>query len=203
RDACVPLSLALHELCTNAAKYGALSTPAGRVTERWTVGEDEEGLLRRLWREEGGPAVTPPARAGMGTQLLRRRGALSRAEGEYCLPSVPPSISRLNAAACHGPVPSSSISTSLRKMRPPEGSASKLLRARSVLVSADQSWNTLAKKCASGPVGQSSVNMLQAAVSTRSVTPARFAYSPASAAIAARSSSVTLRPGCALAISMP
>lgn len=83
RDACVPLSLALHELCTNAAKYGALSTPAGRVTVRWTVGEDEEGLLRLLWREEGGPAVTPPTRAGMGTQLLRRQGALSKVELDY------------------------------------------------------------------------------------------------------------------------
>lgn len=83
RDACVPLSLALHELCTNATKYGSLSTPSGHVTVLWTLGEGGDGLLRLVWREEGGPPVAPPTRTGMGTQLLRRQGALSKVEVHY------------------------------------------------------------------------------------------------------------------------
>src|SRR5204862_4661633 len=73
RDACVPLGLALHELATNASKYGALSVPGGSVALLWTVGEGEGRLLRMVWRERGGPPVTAPTRAGMGTQLLRRQ----------------------------------------------------------------------------------------------------------------------------------
>lgn len=80
RDACVPLSLALHELCTNAAKYGGLSVPEGRVVLRWTIGEGEDALLRLSWREEGGPPVSKPTRAGMGTQLLRQQRGLRRVE---------------------------------------------------------------------------------------------------------------------------
>jgi two-component sensor histidine kinase len=62
RESCVPLSLALHELATNAAKYGALSVPAGRVELLWTVGEGEERMLRLAWREVGGPPVAAPER---------------------------------------------------------------------------------------------------------------------------------------------
>ncbi len=80
RDACVPLALALHELCTNAAKHGALSADAGQVDLRWTLGEDEDGLLRMVWREHGGPPVPEVRRAGMGTQLLRRQNGLERVE---------------------------------------------------------------------------------------------------------------------------
>jgi two-component sensor histidine kinase len=83
REACVPLSLALHELATNAAKYGALSVPEGRVALLWTVGEGENRLLRLAWRESGGPAVAPPQRKGMGTQLLRRQHGLDRVELHY------------------------------------------------------------------------------------------------------------------------
>lgn len=83
RDACVPLSLALHELCTNAAKYGALSRPEGRVSLLWTVGEGADGLLRLAWREEGGPPVETPTKVGMGTQLLRRQGALSKVDVRF------------------------------------------------------------------------------------------------------------------------
>jgi two-component sensor histidine kinase len=63
------LSLALHELATNAAKYGALSVPQGRVTIRWSL---SGGALTLSWREEGGPPVAPPARSGFGTRLLQR-----------------------------------------------------------------------------------------------------------------------------------
>lgn len=81
-ECCVPLALALHELATNAAKYGALSVPEGRVSLLWTVGEGD-GLLRLAWREEGGPPVTRPKRAGMGTQLLRRQRGLKEVALSY------------------------------------------------------------------------------------------------------------------------
>lgn len=67
------LSLMLHELATNAIKYGALSNDVGRVAVRWeirTEGEDER--LRLVWRERGGPPVAPPMRKGFGSRLIER-----------------------------------------------------------------------------------------------------------------------------------
>lgn len=61
------LSLVLHELTTNAAKYGALSRPEGRVAVSWEI--DATGLALD-WRERGGPAVTPPTRRGFGSTLI-------------------------------------------------------------------------------------------------------------------------------------
>jgi PAS domain S-box-containing protein len=57
------IGLALHELCTNALKYGALSVPGGRVRVSWAP--IPEGL-RLVWEEEGGPRVAPPTRTGFG-----------------------------------------------------------------------------------------------------------------------------------------
>jgi two-component sensor histidine kinase len=81
-DACLPLALALHELCTNAVKYGALSVPEGQVSIRWTL-DGATGLLDLVWSEHGGPPVEPPTRQGMGTQLLRRQRALGAVSLEY------------------------------------------------------------------------------------------------------------------------
>jgi PAS domain S-box-containing protein len=70
-DLAVPLGLALHELATNAAKYGALSVTNGRVRLSWTVrreGSDCEVTL--IWQENGGPPVTPPTRTGFGSTLI-------------------------------------------------------------------------------------------------------------------------------------
>jgi two-component sensor histidine kinase len=64
------LSLALHELATNSAKYGALSAPAGTVLISWDVARPG-GLLNFVWREAGGPPVSPPTRRGFGTKLLQ------------------------------------------------------------------------------------------------------------------------------------
>jgi PAS domain S-box-containing protein len=77
----VALSLALHELATNALKYGALSTPAGRVAVTWNFAQDGQGrrYMNLLWRETGGPRVKPPAKTGFGTRLLAR--TFSREEG--------------------------------------------------------------------------------------------------------------------------
>ncbi|MBV9994091.1 MAG: DUF4118 domain-containing protein [Caulobacteraceae bacterium] len=63
------LSLAVHELTTNALKYGALSTPNGRVS---VASRNVGGRMSLRWRETGGPPVQPPKRRGYGTVLLRR-----------------------------------------------------------------------------------------------------------------------------------
>ncbi len=63
------LSVALHELATNAAKYGALSVPTGRVAVDWSV---TDGWLRLTWQEIAGPAVSPPRRRGFGTRVIER-----------------------------------------------------------------------------------------------------------------------------------
>jgi two-component sensor histidine kinase len=68
----VPLALCLHELATNAAKYGALSAPDGRVSLTWARDEGEAGAAIRLrWVETGGPAVQPPSRRGYGTSFIK------------------------------------------------------------------------------------------------------------------------------------
>jgi two-component sensor histidine kinase len=65
------LAMALHELGTNAAKYGALSQPGGQVTLSWAfVGEPAARRLKFDWRESGGPTVEPPDRKGFGTTLI-------------------------------------------------------------------------------------------------------------------------------------
>jgi two-component sensor histidine kinase len=63
------LSMALHELATNAAKYGALSRPGGRVEIAWRADEGGFGLR---WVERGGPPVEPPSRRGFGSRLLEQ-----------------------------------------------------------------------------------------------------------------------------------
>jgi PAS domain S-box-containing protein len=62
------LGLVIHELATNAVKYGALSLPSGRVEVNWQV---ENGRLRIDWCEKGGPPVTPPSSSGFGSALIR------------------------------------------------------------------------------------------------------------------------------------
>jgi two-component sensor histidine kinase len=69
----VMISMMLHELATNAAKYGALSNESGEVFVDWcTVGEAANTRVRLNWRETGGPAVVAPERKGFGTTLIQR-----------------------------------------------------------------------------------------------------------------------------------
>ncbi|WP_188130581.1 PAS domain S-box protein [Neomesorhizobium albiziae] len=80
--AALAMSMALHELSTNAAKYGALSAESGHVGVVWSI--DEEGEDRRLvlrWEESGGPEVIPPERKGFGSRLIERALA-SELDGE-------------------------------------------------------------------------------------------------------------------------
>ena len=68
------LGMALHELATNAAKYGSMSNEAGRVEVSWATEEDRFSVT---WRESGGPPVTAPVRTGFGTKILDRLTASS------------------------------------------------------------------------------------------------------------------------------
>jgi PAS domain S-box-containing protein len=65
----VAVSIALHELGTNAAKYGALSSERGSVAVRWTI---NGGRFRLTWEEIGGPPVHPPTRKGFGSRMIER-----------------------------------------------------------------------------------------------------------------------------------
>ena len=71
-QAAVTFAIAIHELCSNAAKFGALSTPAGRVAIHWSVLIRPTLVLEFCWREENGPPVTAPARTGFGSRMLSR-----------------------------------------------------------------------------------------------------------------------------------
>ncbi|WP_234906366.1 PAS domain S-box protein [Rhizobium rhizogenes] len=66
----VSISLSLHELATNAAKYGALSVPDGHVAIIWSSEAGDTDRLRLRWQETGGPAVKPPTRKGFGSRLI-------------------------------------------------------------------------------------------------------------------------------------
>ena len=73
------LSMALHELATNASKYGALSVPAGHVEVRWEVAREQQSAhptsLTIRWQEHGGPPVSSPTEEGFGSRLLKVTGA--------------------------------------------------------------------------------------------------------------------------------
>ncbi|WP_051439838.1 HWE histidine kinase domain-containing protein [Methylobacterium sp. 10] len=76
--AALALSMMVHELATNATKYGALSNEAGTVMVSWSTLDDEAAALgtaprlRLLWQESGGPPVQPPTRRGFGSRMIER-----------------------------------------------------------------------------------------------------------------------------------
>lgn len=94
--AAVTVGMAIHELATNAAKYGALSTKSGHVEVSWELGEEAVTIS---WREHGGPAVVPPQRTGFGRLLLERAVAADLG-GEVVLEFAPEGL------ACKIVVPS-------------------------------------------------------------------------------------------------
>jgi PAS domain S-box-containing protein len=72
-DKVLSLTLALHELATNAAKYGAWSNETGTVAVSWEmIAGGEAPSVRFIWRESGGPEVVPPERRGFGSRLVER-----------------------------------------------------------------------------------------------------------------------------------
>ena len=72
-EATQPIAIVLHELVTNASKYGALSVPDGHITVRWDCQKGDHSGVRLLleWMETGGPTVVAPTRTGYGTRAIR------------------------------------------------------------------------------------------------------------------------------------
>ena len=67
------LAMAIHELASNAAKYGALSKPSGVLSVTWRIETNEASLLNFSWVESGGPPIAgPPSRRGFGSTLIER-----------------------------------------------------------------------------------------------------------------------------------
>jgi PAS domain S-box-containing protein len=105
------VALALHELATNAAKYGALSTEAGTLSVTWRA-EGEALVLD--WTETGGPSTAEPARLGFGLTIVRSsieaqfRGGVSydwRREGLRCTLSIPAAQIAPSSPAAEAPAP--------------------------------------------------------------------------------------------------
>jgi two-component sensor histidine kinase len=85
----VVLSMIVHEIATNAAKYGALSNDTGTVTLDWEVTkEDGKPKLRLIWRESGGPHVVAPVQSGFGSRLIER-SARDQLGGEATVDFLP------------------------------------------------------------------------------------------------------------------
>ena len=69
----ISFGMFVHELATNAAKYGALSTPSGQIVVSWNVDRENGGpTLMMRWQENGGPPVAPPSRQGFGSRLIEQ-----------------------------------------------------------------------------------------------------------------------------------
>ncbi|BCG83795.1 hypothetical protein MesoLj113b_73370 (plasmid) [Mesorhizobium sp. 113-3-3] len=86
------LSMAFHELCTNAAKYGALANEERRIEIRWDVlGSDPEQQLALHWEESGGPEIRSPSHKGFGSRLLERALG-SEFNAEVTLSFRPPGV---------------------------------------------------------------------------------------------------------------
>jgi PAS domain S-box-containing protein len=88
------VTMCLHELATNAAKYGALANGAGRVHVAWELVDDDHRKVRLAWQETGGPPVTTPDRKGFGSLLIETNGQDKncidfRPEGVRCLLDLP------------------------------------------------------------------------------------------------------------------
>lgn len=84
----VALSMALHELGTNALKYGALSADRGTVALSWKTEGDR---FRLRWQERGGPAVTPPTRTGFGSRMIER-GLSAELQGKVAIDYLPDGV---------------------------------------------------------------------------------------------------------------
>jgi two-component system CheB/CheR fusion protein len=83
-DVAVPMGLVLHELATNAAKYGAWSAARGKVTLSWSNGERHgKPTVTLVWREQDGPSVKAPAKHGFGSRLIESAIPNARVRREF------------------------------------------------------------------------------------------------------------------------
>ena len=78
----------VHEMATNAAKYGSLSNETGTVTVNWEVLSDDVPKLRLIWTESGGPPVVAPVQHGFGSRLIER-SARDQLGGEATVDFLP------------------------------------------------------------------------------------------------------------------
>lgn len=98
------ISMALHELCTNAVKYGSLSVETGYVEVVWKVPTSAEGrMLSLVWKEVGGPTVSMPVRKGFGSRLIER-GLASELGGDVRIDYDPAGVVCTIDAPLHGGV---------------------------------------------------------------------------------------------------
>ncbi len=109
--AALALSLAIHELATNAGKYGALSAAGGHVDIRWQF--DPHAGLELRWQESGGPPVSKPTRRGFGSILIERALSLETGEsstltfdpgGVACAIVMPASVAQSGGTASHASI---------------------------------------------------------------------------------------------------
>lgn len=89
--AVLALGLAIHEMATNATKYGSLSVAEGRISVMWAITGGANPLLLVEWVESGGPPVKPPERQGFGTKLIQR-GLAQQLGGEIKLDFAPAGV---------------------------------------------------------------------------------------------------------------
>jgi PAS domain S-box-containing protein len=122
-EAAQAMAIVLHELVTNAAKYGALATPQGRVSVRWDwLRDDRSNGLALEWAETGGPAVADPAHTGYGVRAIRESiphelagvvDLVFAPEGVRCRIELPPTTLRRDdpfTAYDPGPAPDAALS---------------------------------------------------------------------------------------------
>jgi PAS domain S-box-containing protein len=99
----ISFTLAIHELATNAVKYGALSAPTGQVSFHWRVDGDGDGArFHAEWRESGGPAVTGGGRRGFGSRLIEQ-GLAAETHGRVRLEFAPAGV------VCHIDAPAAGV----------------------------------------------------------------------------------------------
>jgi PAS domain S-box-containing protein len=140
-QAALHLALILHELGTNARKYGSLSVPNGRLAVTWAVRANRGRELLLQWQESGGPAVRAPSTRGFGTMLIEKSLAAHggeaavhyRADGVACdirLPLVDGTLSREGVSAM---LPQARVS-----FAPSEPTGPAALRGKRILVVEDE-----------------------------------------------------------------
>jgi len=144
------MALALHELATNAAKYGALAAAAGKLRLVWTIGEE---ALKLEWTETGGPPATTPSSLGFGLSIVRSsiesqfRGAVTydwQREGLFCKLSIP-------RAQIVAPETASPVATAKAKAKATNGhDAGSLTGKRLLMVEDEFLVGMMAKKILEG-----------------------------------------------------
>jgi PAS domain S-box-containing protein len=131
------MAMILHELGTNALKYGALSTPSGWVTVRWTV---EDRALHLCWQERGGPAVFVPTKRGFGMTLVEQsaqgEGGTARMvlEGDGIAWDITLPLPQLISAENAGQRAARRVSTSSRQVAQLAGAPRNLTGSRFLIV---------------------------------------------------------------------